>query len=141
MSNEMIVLPMMAMVLLTLTVMILLLRRRIAAVKAGEIELKYYKTYQGDTEPDVVKQATRHYINLFETPVMFYAACLVALTTGVASPVLQALAWVYVAVRVAHAYIHLGTNRIIYRMRAYGLSLLLILLIWILLVVSVLRNV
>ena len=140
MANELVILPMFILVLLTLTVMIILLRRRIAAVKAGEIEASFYKTYQGDIEPRAVKQASRHYSNLFETPVLFYAACLTALSVGVANTSFQCLAWAYVLTRIAHAIIHLGRNRIPRRMQVYGLSLLLLLLMWLHLTISVLTN-
>ena len=42
-----------------------------------------------------------------------------------------ALAWAYVATRVIHAWVHLGGNRVRHRMRAYFVSWLLLLGLWI----------
>ena len=48
-----------------------------------------------------------------------------------------ALAWGYVAMRYLHAYIHLGGNRVRYRMRAYFASWLFLLAMWIYVAVGV----
>jgi hypothetical protein len=45
-------------------------------------------------------------------------------------PVL-ALAWGYVLCRIVHAWIHLGANRVRYRLRAYFAGWLLLLALWI----------
>jgi hypothetical protein len=47
------------------------------------------------------------------------------------------IAWLYVAIRVLHAYIHLGPNRLRYRRNAYGLGWLTLLVMWGYLVVAV----
>ena len=49
---------------------------------------------------------------------------------------MQALAWMYVAARVMHAYIHLGGNRLRWRIRFYFLSWIVLLTMWICLVVG-----
>ena len=45
--------------------------------------------------------------NLLETPVLFYAVVPLLLVTGLAGPVQLALAWVYVALRAGHTYLHI----------------------------------
>ena len=49
------------------------------------------------------------------------------------------IAWGYVAARVAHAFIHLGGNRIRYRVRVYFISWLLLLALWVHVVVRVIE--
>lgn len=123
--------PMAAMVLLTALVLVRLVLIRVACVKRGEVDAKFYKTYQGETgESRESAQNSRHFVNLFESPVLFYAACLAAIVTGHGTGVIVWLAWAYVACRVVHALIHLGSNRIPPRMAVYGVSWIVLLGIW-----------
>jgi hypothetical protein len=129
--------PMAAMVLLTGIVLVRMVRGRIAAVKSGQVDARFYKTYQGDGEPRAAAQNTRHFVNLFENPVLFYVACVVAMITGQGTGVIVWLAWAYVACRVAHAFVHMGTNKIPPRMMIYGASWVVLLAMWAVLVVGV----
>ena len=129
--------PMAAMVLLTFLVLMRMVLGRVAAVRNGEVDARFYKTCQGDGEPRVAAQNTRHFINLFENPVLFYAACVVAIVTGQGDGLMVWLAWAYVAARVLHAIVHLGSNKIPPRMAIYGISWAVLLAMWGLLVAGV----
>ena len=130
--------PMAAMVLLTFIVLCRMFLSRVDAVKRGEVDARYYKTYQGDnTEPRAVAQNSRHFKNLLEAPVLFYAACLAAIMTGQGVGPILWLAWIYVAVRVVHTVIHLGSNRIPPRVAAYATSWIVLVAMWGVLVAGV----
>ncbi len=129
--------PMFAMVVLTAVVLVTLFRSRVAAVRQGQVSLDYFRVYQGGVEPELSAKPARHFANLFETPVLFYVVCLAAMITRVSGVAMQALAWVYVAARVAHAYVHLGGNRVRHRLRVYFLSCLVLLAMWVYLVAAV----
>ena len=138
MNEFTLVYPMAAMVLLTAIVLIRMVLGRVGAVKRGEVDARFYKTYQGEnTEPRKAAQNARHFVNLFENPVLFYAACIVAMVTGQGTGLIVGLAWAYVAVRVLHAMVHLGSNRIPPRMAIYGASWVVLLAMWATLVVGV----
>lgn len=123
--------PMATMVLLTALVLIRMVRGRIAAVKRGEVDARFYKTYDGDDgEPRKMAQHTRHFVNLFESPVLFYAGCITAMVVGQGTGVIVWLAWAYVFCRVIHAFVHLGTNKIPPRMATYGISWVVLLALW-----------
>ncbi|MBT8081950.1 MAG: MAPEG family protein [Gammaproteobacteria bacterium] len=140
MNEFTLVYPMAAMVLLTAVVLIRMVLGRVGAVKSGAVDARYYKTYQGEnTEPRKAAQNARHFVNLFENPVLFYAACIVAMVTGQGSGLIVWLAWAYVVVRVLHAVVHLGTNKIPPRMAIYGTSWVVLLAMWGLLVFGVAR--
>lgn len=126
----MLIYPMLAMVLLTGFVLVKLFRRRVRAVKEGQVSGKYFKTYRGEVEPDSTVVPARHLVNLFEAPTLFYVACLAAMVTGLESVAIQALAWAYVGVRVVHTRIHLGANRLRPRIRAYAVSWLVLIAMW-----------
>ena len=132
--------PMFALVLLTMVVLVTLFRRRIRAVRAGKVPMRYFGIYQGEGEPEDSAKAARHFSNLFEAPTLFYAGCLAAMVTHDGGIAVQVLAWLYVAARVAHAVIHLGSNRIGQRVRAYGVGWLALAALWIQVVAHVALN-
>lgn len=129
--------PMFAMVVLTALVLATLFRSRVGAVRQGLTSAGYFKIYQGGAEPEASAKAARHFVNLFEAPVLFYVVCLAAMIMHFTGIGMQILAWTYVAARVAHAFVHLGSNRLNQRIRAYFFSWLVLLAMWIYLVAGV----
>lgn len=129
--------PMFAMVSLTATVLVILFRSRVAAVRQGRVSTAYFRIYQGEIEPESTAKPARHFANLFEAPVLFYVVCLAAMITHVTGLAMQALAWTYVAARVLHTTVHLGGNRLSKRIRAYFFSWLVLLAMWTYLVITV----
>jgi hypothetical protein len=129
--------PMAAMVLLTAVVLVQMYRARIAAVRSGQIEIEYFRLHLGAREPESSARFSRHFVNLFEVPTLFYVACVAAMAAQVGTPVMIGLAWAYVLVRIAHAYIHLGANRLRIRRNAFAIGWLVLLAMWGHLAVSV----
>ena len=129
--------PMFAMVLLTALILVILFRSRVRAVRENQVTAKYFRLYQGEVEPEAIAKPARHFSNLFEAPTLFYAACLTAMVTAQNGTTIVVLAWAYVAARVVHAYIHLGSNRLRLRIRAYFASWLVLLAMWVMLVLGV----
>jgi len=135
--NFNLVYPMAAMVLLTFFMLVAMFRRRVRAVKAGEADAGFYKTYQEGKEPREAAAYSRHVVNMFETPTLFYAACVTAMITGQTGTAMLVLAWLYVALRSLHAYIHTGRNRLPSRIKTFFASLLVLLGMWGTIVVGV----
>lgn len=127
--------PLFAMVLVTFAVAIHLFRLRVKAVKSGEIRLSQFRLNSGDI-PDEVAQAARNYTNLFEVPMLFYTAGAIAIALGIQVPAMIISAWIFVLARVVHSWIHLTSNNVIHRMRAYMLGNICVLVIWGILVAS-----
>ena len=50
--------------------------------------------------------------NQLETPLIFYVLTLISLVTGTADSILWVLSWMFVLARIAHAYVHVTSNRI-----------------------------
>jgi len=130
MSEYSLIYPMLAMVLLTFGVAVVLFRARIRAVREGT-PVSYFRLLQGSPEPEFLAKPTRHYTNLFETPVLFYAGCLAAMVAGVGGAVVAGLAWAYVLARALHAWVHLRSNRVRIRLRVFALGWLCLLALWI----------
>ena len=137
MKDTWLIYPMFAMVLLTFSTLVRLFRARVALVKEGKIEVSYYRIYQGAAEPERSAKLSRHFINQFESPLLFYAACLAAIAVHATSMTLLVLAWLFVVARAIHAYIHTGSNRLRQRIRAYMASWAVLLLLWAALVIRI----
>lgn len=131
MTSNALIYPMFAMVLLTATVLVILFRSRVRAVGQGKLTTRYFRIYQGETEPEETAKPARHFANLFEAPILFYVACLAATVTRDTGALVQALAWAYVAARAVHTTIHLGSNRLGRRIKAYFASWLVLMALWI----------
>ena len=137
MSQYALLFPMLALVLLTFGVSVMLFRARVRSVREGHTPVSYFRVFHGSPEPEYLAQVTRHFTNLFETPVLFYAGCLTAMVLGVTAPVVVAMAWGYVAARLVHAWIHLRGNRVRHRLRAFVLGWICLLGLWISVFVAV----
>jgi hypothetical protein len=137
MNASSLIYPMFAMVLLSATTLILLFRGRLRAVRDGQVSATYFRIYQGEAEPEATAQRARHFVNLFEAPTLFYAACLAAMVTGQTGTTTVVLAWLYVAARLVHSYIHLGGNVLQARIGAYFTSWAVLIALWAWLVVGV----
>ena len=122
--------PMFAMVVLTFIVLIQLFRTRTRSVTSGAVKASFYKTFQGDAEPEAAQKLTRHFANLFEAPTLYYVACLAGLTMHVTDLAFLIMAWAYVLARLIHAYIHIGKNKIYPRIYAYFSSWIILLVMW-----------
>jgi hypothetical protein len=67
--------PMFAMVLLTAFVLATLFRSRVGAVRQGLVSAAYFRIYHGESEPESSAKRARHFIDIFEAPVLFYVVC------------------------------------------------------------------
>ncbi len=133
MSQTSILYPAFAHVVLTIVVMFVMAQRRSASMKAKQHGFKDVATGQ-DVWTEAATKAARNYANQFEMPVLFHAACAMALAAKAVDSTLVYLAWAFVATRVAHSIIHIGHNNVPQRALAFSLSALLALAIWVVLV-------
>lgn len=133
MDANQLIFPMFVMVLLTFSVVGRLFFARRKSVAEGKVNPEYFKVYQGGGEPEASAKLARHFANLFEAPVLFYAACIAGITLHMAGALFLALAWVYVVLRMIHTAIHTGANKLYPRITAYFSSWLVLLVMWVLL--------
>ena len=129
-------LPLFAMAFLTLIVLITLARSRFKAAKAREVDVSYYKVYQGSEEPEHIRKISRNYSNLFEAPVLFYLAVILTMTLKIQSYTLLVLAWTFVILRHFHSYIHCRSNKVIHRFRLFALSVGVLFAYWVVLLIN-----
>ncbi|TPW27400.1 MAPEG family protein [Pararhizobium mangrovi] len=100
--------PMIAQTALIYVIYLIGSNRRMAAIRNGETQAKDYLV--PNVEPASSATAIRNLSNQFELPVLFYVVCLSLYITHGAGLVAVVLAWVFVASRVVHAYVHVTSN-------------------------------
>jgi hypothetical protein len=122
--------PAAALVLLTYVALFTVARRRVAAMRSGRLSLDYFRTNRGAEPPDDAVQAVRQYENLFELPVLFYALLAILIAIPFVDIVLLVLAWIFVALRYAHAAVHLGANDVMLRFRTFSAGAAVLAAMW-----------
>ncbi len=118
-----------AQVLLTLWAIGRMGMARVASVKSGETKLADIAIIDR-AWPEPIQKLQANVRNQFETPILFFAGIGIALAIGAASWSLAIFAWIYVASRIMHHIIHVGTNSIGKRFRAYLIGLVALLALW-----------
>lgn len=131
--------PVVAMVALTAVAIFRLGYLRFNGVRNRQVDPRFYRTYQGEGEPEAIAVVSRHVVNLFETPVLFYVGVIVAYLSGQTGVLITALAWIYVAARATHSFIHLTRNTVLWRFRVFIFSWIVLLSMWILITIGLLR--
>jgi len=123
--------PMGALALLTFAVLGIIPIRRIRAGRAGRITADDFRFGESARVPTEAVLPNRALVNLLETPVLFYVACLMYFVAGKVDSVALVLAWTYVALRVVHALIYLTYNRVLHRAVPFVISNLVLLTLWV----------
>ena len=124
------VLPLLAMVLLNLLVWLRLYQTRIGEMKRKRIHPQRVATSAEMAQLVEDTRAADNFRNLFELPVLFYAAMLLIIVSRTESAVLLVLAWAFVALRYLHSYIHCTYNRVNDRFSVYLFSGLALWAMW-----------
>ncbi len=125
--------PVFALVAWTFCVLLLVAFKRLKAGFDGSVSPREYALGESPKVPATVSLPNRNYMNLLELPLLFYVAMLLAHLTAAATPLLVALAWGYVALRIVHSLIHLSYNNVLHRFLAFASSNAVLLGIWLLL--------
>ena len=111
--------PAFAMVALTFVVWWRMFFMRIGQMKRERIHPQAVATSAQANAKLTDSRAADNFRNLFELPVLFYAALVVAALTGQVGPVTLGLAWLFVALRIVHSAIHCSYNKVMHRFYAY----------------------
>ena len=108
--------PMVALVAWTLVMQVWMIATRLPAMKAAGLDLRtLVGTKAADADrglPPQVQWKAHNYNHLLEQPVLFYAVSGVIALTGTGYGANVALAWTYVALRIAHSIWQATVNRV-----------------------------
>ena len=91
--------------------------------------------------PARVAQIGNAYQNQFEVPVLFYVLTVLAWITRHADLLFVLMAWIFVALRLVHAYIHITDNDVSRRGPFFGLGALVLMLMWLIFMIRILLGI
>jgi hypothetical protein len=118
------------MVLLVVAVATKLLFSRVHEMQSKRIHPQAIATSAGMAARFDDLRTADNFRNLFEVPVLFYALVALALAVSYTPRWLVVCAWVYVALRIVHSFIHCTYNKVNHRFMVFALSLLLLVVMW-----------
>lgn len=125
MKGQLILVPVLVQVALTMAVYILLSTAKAKAARRGEVDPARRGLYD-DAWPESVIKINNNIRNQFEVPVLFYVLCLVLLALNAVNSAAIAVAWLFSLSRVAHAYIHIYPNHVPIRRRVFMFGCLMV---------------
>ncbi|MBI1264511.1 MAG: MAPEG family protein [Alphaproteobacteria bacterium] len=115
--------PVLALIAWTLVMWLWMYATRIPAMqKAGINAAKMKEKSEMDVLPRAVRQVADNHNHLHEQPVLFYALAVYIQLSQTADPLFIALAWGYVALRIAHSLYQALVNFIPVRFALYVLA-------------------
>ena len=129
MSIQSILLPLFVEVVLTFVLGFWSASVRLAAVRRGDVRPRDVAL----REPNWPKRETQianAYHNQLELPVLFYALTVLAIITRHADFLFVVLAWLFVLLRLAHAYIHVTSNHMGQRFAAFVAGAVVLAVMW-----------
>jgi hypothetical protein len=137
MSIPMILAPLFVEVLLTFAAMLGMMAFRGKALMRGETRIETIAM----RESNWPYQATLFaycFGNQFELPVLFYVLTILAMITKHADLLFVLLAWVFVAMRILQALVHVTSNDVRFRGGFYGIGAIVLLVMWLIFIVKIL---
>jgi len=139
MNTQLMYWPAVAMVALTFVVWLRMYFRRVAQMKRERIHPQAVATSAQAAARLTDSAAADNFRNLFELPVLFYLAVIVAVQAGQVTATTLSLAWVFVVLRVLHSAIHCSYNKVYHRFYAYVAGGTVLWCLWAVIVVGLLR--
>ena len=140
MSIQAVLLPLFVEVALTFVLLYWMAYRRTGALQAGEVGL-------GDIalrEPNWPARATQvgnAFHNQLELPVLFYVLTILAWISRHADLLFVVMAWLFVVLRVAQAYIHVTHNNVRQRGLAFIVGAIVLTLMWAIFMIRILLGI
>lgn len=137
MTQIAIVYPLLVQVALTFGLLVWLARLRVTALNSKEVRPDDVALGQPGW-PRQTMQVGNCFRNQLEVPVLFYVLVLLVLNLRMSDIVLVLLAWVFVASRFVHAYVHTTSNELRARGGTYGVGMMVLIAMWIWLAIRIL---
>jgi hypothetical protein len=110
---------------------------RVSSVRAGQVHPRDIALREPNW-PSPVRQIENAYHNQLELPVLFYVLTILALVTKHGDLLFVLLAWVFVALRLIHAVIHVTDNNVPRRAMIFIASVVVLAVMWAIYIVRVL---
>jgi len=137
MNIQMVLLPVFVQVALTFALLFWMASARTRSVVRGETKIR--DTALGQPAwPEQPTKISNCFNSQLQLPVLFYVLVIFALMTKLADLLFVVMAWLFVLLRIAHAYIHTTSNHVPTRFKVFAAGMLVLLVMWIIFAVRVL---
>ena len=127
MNSTSILLPAMALAWWSIVILALVSARRLrpARQSGGGVRdfVERFALGEPDDTPPGATAANRNWVNLLESPVLFYLSCVTLLVADGVTVLAVWLAWAYVALRILHSLVHVLYNRVSHRSTVFAFSI------------------
>jgi hypothetical protein len=140
MSIQAVLLPLFVEVILTFVLLYWMALVRTRCFRTGEVSARDIALREPNWPPRV-SQISNAFHNQLELPVLFYVLTILAWITRHADLVFVVLAWIFVATRLVHAYIHVTDNDVNRRGPAFGLGALVLTIMWLIFMIRILLGI
>ncbi len=135
--QNLILLPVLAQMLLTLVILGLLPLARSRSMRERRQQMQTMALAGKADWNEQAQKVSNSFASQFELPTLFYAISAFALITRTVDGWMLGLATVFVIARIVHAIIHIGPNIVVWRFAAFAVCLAALLTMWVRLAWSV----
>jgi hypothetical protein len=140
MSMQSILLPLFVQVALTFALLFWLEYGRVSAVRRGEVNVRDIAFGQ-DGWPEQLTLIANSFRNQFQLPLVFYLLVVLALMAHKADLAFVIMSWLFVALRILHAAIHVSSNKVPRRFYAFAGGAIVLVIMWIVFAMQVLLGI
>jgi hypothetical protein len=137
MSIQAVLLPLFVLVVLTFVLAFWTAHLRVGAIRRGEVHLRDIALRQPNWGARETQIANAFH-NQLELPLLFYVLTVLAWITRQADLLFVVLAWVFVVLRLLHAFIHVTSNNVGRRFAAFAASVIVLAIMWAIFIVRIL---
>lgn len=139
MPIQFVLLPLFVQVILTFCLFGWMAFHRVTSIRSGAVHPRDIALRQPNWPPRVLQIANAAH-NQLELPTLFYVLTILAIITRHADFLFVVMAWIFVLSRLAHAYVHVTSNRVNIRGPVFGIGLLVLMLMWLIFIVRILTG-
>lgn len=129
MSQTALMMPVFVLITLTFVLLFRMAFARIGAIARKETTMADIAV-DATAYPKPVLQASNAFHNQLQVPVLFYVLVAFTLVLQLSDYVMVVLAWVFVASRLWHAYIHSTHNHVRTRFYAFAIGVVTLIVMW-----------
>jgi hypothetical protein len=137
MSMRTVLAPLFVEVVLTFGLMLWMGAMRVSLVRSGQVKPEDIALRQPNW-PRQVLQVQNAALNQFELPVLFYLLTVLSIITRDADLTFVILAWVFVLLRLVHAFIHVTSNNVRQRGLAFITAAFVLMAMWVIYILRLL---
>jgi hypothetical protein len=137
MSIQAVLLPLFVEVILTFVLLIAMAAVNRGALHRGEV--RWQDTALREPNWPARNQQIRNaYLNQLELPILFYVLTILSIITRHADYLFVILAWVFVVLRIAHAFVHVTDNYVPRRGALFAAGALVLAIMWLIFMIRIL---